>query len=286
MDLPQQLKHTIKQVHGDPGVAWIREFPNLLQEVQEQWGLEQLTPYPNLTFHFVAASGDRVLKCGVPSEELTREINALYAFNGRSMVSLIDTDADKGLMLLERLRPGIPLSSLNNQDASVRIAATVMKNIATPVDSDQFLTAQDWCAAFDRYQEPGPIDPHLLNRAQAVSKELLGSMGEPVLLHGDLHHDNILSSDADWIAIDPKGVIAEREFELSIVWNPLSKLAHERNLDRYLHRSLDILAEYTAFDRQRLHAWAFVRVVLGMVWNVEDNLNGNELLQRCAELLR
>src|SRR6266567_6137524 len=42
------------------------------------------------------------------------------------------------------------------------------------------------------------------------------SSAEPVLVHGDLHHDNVLSSArAGWLAIDPKGVAAEPAYETS-----------------------------------------------------------------------
>ncbi len=55
-----------------------------------------------------------------------------------------------------------------------------------------------------------------------LAQELLLSQGEPVLLHGDLHHYNLLQHQDTWLAIDPKGVVGEREFEIgAFLRNPV-----------------------------------------------------------------
>ncbi|MGA2952618.1 MAG: aminoglycoside phosphotransferase family protein, partial [Caulobacteraceae bacterium] len=51
-------------------------------------------------------------------------------------------------------------------------------------------------------------------RALAAAEPLLASPRDIVVLHGDLHHDNVLDDGrGGWRAIDPKGLIGERAFE-------------------------------------------------------------------------
>jgi len=54
----------------------------------------------------------------------------------------------------------------------------------------------------------------MFDKAENIFKEFPKEKKEQVLLHGDLHSDNILSSQRGWLVIDPKGIVGEREFEL------------------------------------------------------------------------
>ncbi len=61
----------------------------------------------------------------------------------------------------------------------------------------------------------------LLTRCAAVARHLLATERETTTLHGDLHHDNVLSSPHGWLAIDPKGTIGERTYEVAnLLCNP------------------------------------------------------------------
>lgn len=51
--------------------------------------------------------------------------------------------------------------------------------------------------------------------------ELVASPASRLLLHGDLHQFNILAAGKEWLAIDPKGLIGERECEIGpLILNP------------------------------------------------------------------
>jgi len=111
----------------------------------------------------------------------------------------------------------------------------------------------------------------------------LASQGEPVLLHGDLHHYNILSSQREpWLAIDPKGVIGEREYEIgALMRNPISKKLTKKTL---VNR-LDKITELTGFDKQRLLHWSIVQTVLAACWCIDDGTDGGENLISTANTL-
>src|SRR5438128_12681264 len=94
----------------------------------------------------------------------------------------------------------------------------------------------------------------LLEEAETLYAELSASMAEPVLLHGDLHHDNILSATRQpWLAIDPKGLIGEPAYEVG-AWlrNPLPQLLHMPQPGRILARRVDQFAEELGLERTRV----------------------------------
>ena len=102
---------------------------------------------------------------------------------------------------------------------------------------------------------------------------MIPSQGEAVLLHGDLHHWNILSAGGDtWIAIDPKGVVGEREYEVgSLLRNPNDQIQHWPDLEARTRRRIAILAEVLGFDRHRLARWNFAQALLSIWWGYEDS---------------
>ena len=112
-------------------------------------------------------------------------------------------------------------------------------------------------------------------------------MAEPMLLHGDLHHDNILSAERQpWLAIDPKGIVGEPAYEVgALLRNPWSVLLDMPQPGRILARRVDQLAEELGFDRARIVGWGIAQAVLSAWWCLEDHYPGWEFSIGCAELL-
>ena len=106
----------------------------------------------------------------------------------------------------------------------------------------------------------------LFRRADALRAELLASTTEPVALHGDMHHYNVLrAADRGWLAIDPKGLAGDRCFDVCQFF---------RNPDDVLpgvnRRRLDIFCAELGLDRARTKDWCLVHAVLDACWALED----------------
>ena len=108
---------------------------------------------------------------------------------------------------------------------------------------------------------------------ESIFAEYVPSQGERVLLHGDLHHWNILSATREpWLAIDPKGVIGEREYDVgAFMRNPWGAVTPEFNeLKRLLARRVDVFVEMLGFECERVIGWSLAQAMLSAWWCVED----------------
>ncbi|HEX5478376.1 MAG TPA: aminoglycoside phosphotransferase family protein [Dehalococcoidia bacterium] len=282
MELPEEFVRNVTHVLGDAGRAWLDGLPGLLAWCAREYGLEIGAPFA-LSFNYVApatrADGtEAVLKLSPHGDDFRYEVTATRAYGGRGMVRLIEADVDRGVALLDRLTPGAILVALDASDErKTEIAADVLRALLRDAPTDHGLpTTEDWFAAFARHREEhggaGPLPAALFERGEAVYRELLASSpAQAALLHGDLHHYNILSAGrAPWLAIDPHGLIGDPVFDVGAFFgNPLD-LADWLNLRRVLERRADIFAERLGFDRARILAWALAYRVLSAVWSAEN----------------
>lgn len=301
MVLPEHFVQTVQSTWGEPGRQWLDALPALLEDCARRWSLTLSPPFPNLTFHYVApivaADGTEiVLKAGVPNQDLHYEAAALRFYDGQGSVRLLNADPEAGILLLERLRPGQALTTLADEahdDEATTIAASVMQALWRPAPLvHDFPTIADWGQGFARMRArfdggSGPLPAALVTEAESLFADLLASSAAPVLLHGDLHHDNILSAERQpWLAIDPKGVVGEPAYEVGALLRNLWPDRHTHtNPGRLLMRRTRRLAEELAIDLERVRGWAFAQAVLSAWWTVEDNGDDWASTIAVAELL-
>lgn len=106
-----------------------------------------------------------------------------------------------------------------------------------------------------------------------MATELLATQDNPVLLHGDLHPDNILLNGTDsWLAIDPTSIIGERAHEVStFVRNPLPELLASANAAEIIRQRLNLFSAELSIDKERLRSWSYVKSILSACWALEDH---------------
>ena len=296
--IPDSFARGILELWGTKGAEWLDWLPAILVECERRWSLTVMRPFSSLSYSYVAPAvmadgSDVVLKVGVPNPELRTEIEALRIYDGCGAARMLDAEADQGALLLERLRPGAPLSSLADDEEATSIAARVMRRLWRPVPPEHaFPTVERWTRGLERLRArfggtSGPLPADLVDQAEGLFDELIGSMAEPVLLHGDLHHGNILAAERQpWLALDPKGVIGEPAYEVGpLLLNPMPHLLTWSQPGRILARRVDQLAQELGFDRARVRGWGLARAVLSARWSIEDHGRGWEYSIACAELL-
>jgi len=284
-------------LYGERGQAWLEALPSLLETCARRWSLSLFPPF-DLSYNYVAPArredgSDVVLKIGVPNPELDSEIEALRIYDGRGVARLLDSDKELGALLLERLRPGAMLVTVKDDEAATEIAAGVMKQLWQPLPAEHnFPTVEKWARGMQRLRQEfnggsGPFPEKIVATAEGLFAELLPSSAPPVLLHGDLHHYNILAAEREpWLALDPKGVAGEPAYEVgALLRNPTPQIAQEPELSRLLLRRIDQLAQILELDRRRLIGWAVAQAVLSAWWSYEESGSGWEVAMTIAQAL-
>lgn len=295
-----RLRDTVERVHGAMGRQWFSSLPTLLSECRERWSLELDEPFENLSYNLVMPGRipdgtEVVLKVGVPCRELLTEAAALSLFDGLAAVRLLDQDAPRGILLLERVTPGIPVYETRGETGPTHLAATLMRNLwRTPPAEHSFPTLAVWFRAFERLRisfdgGSGPFPNTLIERAERDFAQLEASSDRQVVLHGDLHHANILFSERrGWLAIDPKGLCGDPGYEIgSFMLNQLPAGASEVVTLEILTGRLMIFSEELEIERERLARWAFCHAVLSALWDFEEQQewHGTIRLARMLERL-
>lgn len=177
-------------------------------------------------------------------------------------------------LLLERALGTRSLARMTRDgrdDEAIRILCASAERLHAPRERplpDQLLPLREWFA---------PLAPvarshgGVLARADALANELLAAPREPVTLHGDLHHDNVLDGAArGWLAIDPMRLYGERGFDfVNIMRNPDPSEDIDLKRELFAHR-VDLIAEAARLERERLLQWTLAFACLSAAWIIND----------------
>ncbi len=253
-----------------------------------RWNLLTLEPFPVLSYNFVASAlltdGQTVVvKVGEPGTELRDEMRALRTWQGESAVRLLDWDENLGALLLERILPGRSLAETwtpEIDEEQTEIIASLMRKLHCRAPKNTS-SASRWSKIFRRVE---PLPNHLAERADELWQELESSRVATVLLHGDLHHANVLANGNKWCAIDPKGVAGDPALDCyALLHNPPTATAQQ--LCDLANSRLSTIARVTGMDPIRLRSWGFCGVVMSLCWSVEEGDPIEPRLIELAELL-
>ncbi|MGQ3892361.1 aminoglycoside phosphotransferase family protein [Legionella sp. CNM-4043-24] len=269
------LEKNINNQYGEKGKQWLVDLPKRVRQIEAALGLSDLKAVNNLSYNYVM-SGKKgmqpvILKLGLDIHGLKREAMALKAFDGFGAVKVLAED--EGMLLLECAIPGVSLkpSFPVRDNEAIRIACDCLNHLHNaPIPADnRFPHIKAWLAALDKDWE---IPSHLLQRARKLRDNLLQTSARDVLLHGDLHHDNILQDSEGWIAIDPKGVRGEPAFEVAaFIRNPIAELvALDTAVLPIIQNRIRCFSKFLSIPEQTILDWCFVQAVLAWVWMLED----------------
>jgi streptomycin 6-kinase len=238
---------------------WRRTAPRLADEVAADWGLTLDAPYPpGIEGHVVRAEcadgTPAVLKLAWPNWESEHAADALRRWDGDGAVRLLARDDDRHALLLERCQPGTFLS----QAAPDPLGALIELLPRLWKSGDGFRTVAEEADRWFVGEWPHVADHRLRDAATNLLRELIPTQGEPVLVHQDLHGENVLAAERQpWLAIDPKPLAAERELSVAPIVRS-SELGHSRR--DVLYR-LDRLCADLELDRERARGWTIAHTV-------------------------
>jgi streptomycin 6-kinase len=188
------FEQNIINLYGEKGKQWLDHLPNLVTQLANTYGLSNLKPVNNLSYNYVLSGfqGHQpiILKLGLDIDGFKREAAALMALEGSGVAQVFSENT--GLLLLECAVPGISLKSYfpEKDDEAINITANVIKRLhkASIPSTHAFPHIRDWLEVLEGDLK---IPVQTLQKAREIRDQLLKTAAPHVLLHGDLHHDNI-----------------------------------------------------------------------------------------------
>ena len=215
-----------------------------------------------------------MLKIALVDEEV-RGAALLQWWGGRGAAAVLEREGSATLMLRATGTRDLATMSGAGRDAEateilVRTARTLHGRPApTALDDVPLIPLRDWFRALlstnsaAANSAAGDADP-LLRRAAEVAERLLActSPADVVVLHGDIHHGNVLDFGDHWAVIDPKGLIGHRAFDVANIFcNPTEAGA----LDN-LETRLDSISRLMSIPPSVLAEWAIAWCGLSLAW--------------------
>lgn len=256
----------------DPGhaadAAWLRRWR--LRPVGDPHTTSSSTLLAVLTEEGIPA----MLKIAHTEEE-ERGGELLAALDGHGAARLLRRDGEAAL--IERATgPGdlVQLVRAGHDDEATRIiceaAAVIHGASASVLGGDappRLIGLRTWYRhLFALADDLGPLH----RRGAEFAAALLDDSRDEVVLHGDLHHGNVLDfAERGWLAVDPKALLGERAFDYcNLLCNP----SHERALaPGRLERQFAIVVEAAGLERDRLARWLVSWSALSSTWFALDD---------------
>jgi streptomycin 6-kinase len=283
-----------------PGLAWLRatpdgrdwleRLPSLVEESAAAWSLTLSEPFAyafaSLAIPATCADGTQaVLKVQFPDREGEHEAAALEHWNGDGAVRLLAHDPGHRALLLERCVPGTSLARID-PDVALDVAIDLLPRLWVPAAAPfRSLAAEaaSWSAEMSEqwHRREEPFERRLLDASLDALAGLPATQGPQVLLHQDLHADNVLRAEREpWLVIDPKPVTGEREFGLAALVRG-DELG--RGPEAMRHR-LDRLTAALGLDRERARAWAMAQTLAWSFGGDGPDASGVETARWLLEL--
>lgn len=273
---------------GTEGRIWLNRLPEVIDILADQWTLTALLPVSNMSWNYVATgtrNGDQpvVLKIGPTLRGSLAEYAALKHFGGQGAIHVLDLDKKYHALLLERARPGLLLKDCNRMLLAEKMDcyASVVRKLAQRHlhKGYDFEHVRYWLRVIDQLS-----DAHFENawiiKAKKLRNALLNAMDTQYLCHGDLHLENIIQHQSQWLAIDPKGIVGDRAFEAA-AFDLIDKndaYLLQDDCTKILAERANLLAQKLEIEQDKLFGWIFLRIILSAQWLIEDNGNPDWML--------
>jgi streptomycin 6-kinase len=194
-------------------------------------------------------------------------------WDGEGAARVLDQKGDA--LLLERAEGKISLADLarsgRDDEATRIICATVAKlHAPRPKPLPELIPLLQW---FRKLEPAAAIHGGLLARSAKIARGLLSEPHDVCVLHGDIHHDNILDfgEERGWLAIDPKRLVGERGFDYANLFcNPDLADLTRPVAAHYFQQRLQTVTEVAGLERRRLLEWIVAWTSLSAAWFISD----------------
>lgn len=257
-----------------------------LQTASRKWGLTQVESiYVKESRAVYRAYCEKfhevILKIHTNDVSLASECRTLRDMRGRACCQVYDFDRENVLLLEERVLPGTALKQEPDWEKRAASFVQVFGNIhVVPKEETGYSSYLNWvkdaCGSVANGTNKWLSDGMRL--AAGIAEEMFKKYPERVLLHGDLHHENIVRDPSgNYVVIDPKGVMGPPIFDIPrFLLNELDDretFLQKAHIDKMIKR----LSRLLCYPSADLYPLFFMEVMLENAWCFED---GEEISER------
>lgn len=268
-----------RQAASDRDVsAAVEHFAGTVRETCARWGLtaegwlDGGAGMPTLAV--VAEGGQRaVLKIAEPGDQDVAA-RIMTAARGRGYARVLDWDAGRGALLLERLGPMLSARAQTLHEQGPVVVALLQQAWQVPLDSGRPFEGKAsglLSILADLGPRYGAAYGDLLRQATLQAERLAATERPEVVCHGDPHANNVLRRGEGWALIDPDGFVGERSYDVAVVVRDAcaelaaAEAASAGAATTVLRTECRRLARSAGVDPERVWAWAYVeRVTSGL----------------------
>ena len=228
--------------------------------------------------------GSVILKVDQHKSQLKSEYQMLARLSGRHSCKVYSFDESAGLLLEERIFPGTVLRSEVSLEKRIQMFLQVFHEIHMPEDSG--VTYLNWLEQIREYCVQHQVAEDMAFRAHLFCTEIFEKYPDKVLLHGDLHHDNLLQrTDGSYAMIDPKGVVGPVIMDLPrFILNELGTV-HTCSDRLHIEEVIRLLGEQLGYSVVDIRKLFYMETVLENIWCAEDGEEINRQEMELADFL-
>jgi streptomycin 6-kinase len=252
---------------GPAGADWARGVPRTIERALDTWGLRvDGAPRTGRTAVVVPVLRDDeplALKLDWPHPEARHEHLALRHWDGTGAVRLVAARPREGLLLLERLEAAADLGAVW-ADEACEVIGGLLGRLHVPAPPQVERLTDHLPPRLERMRRHAALPRRVVTRTLGLARDLLSDPGPDVLLHTDLHDENVLrSADRRWVAIGPEPLAGHPGFELfPALRHRVAEMGSGAALRWSVRHRLALLAEAAGIDEDEARAWTLLRAGL------------------------
>jgi len=261
-------------------VSWKRAVAKVIEQYLARWSLSSPTLLAQTKSSWVYKvrfqKAPAVLKvlteAGIKFESASSQI--LKCYDGRGAVKLLEST--EGALLLEHI-DGSKLSDLVRYGQD-REAAHIICDVLDQLHLEA--STPDGVHDLERHfqslfvRAKNENTDSIFQKTAKVAQELIKTESSKKLLHGDIHHSNILrSSTRGWLAIDPQGLYGEGTYDVANSFFNPDDLPEIVEMTERIRGLAQIFSDRLKLDPRRVLQFAYAHGGLSSSWQLDDGEN-------------
>ena len=275
------------------GTESYNERISIVEKYKKQWELTEIEFQSELSINsliFYAVSkryGKVILKILFNYHGYDNEILALKLFQGEHFCKLYAYSFEDMVYIMERIVPAHTLYESAPRNERIKIAGEIFNGLhRTDLPAGTFPTYTQWFEAGKegtKNREDCEELYQYLDSAERMLTDICKKYSRNLLLHGDLHHENILKNEnGGYTVIDPKGVIGDPVFDLSrFILDEFRDDLTSEPKEEIIH-FVQKLGDDVGIPCEILLRCLYIETV---IWLFREELANGESLEECRQLI-